>query len=523
MTLKTLSLVLVILVLAALPASATVSIFLSSQGSQNPPVRPGSRVAWVLAADRSVQDTDTEAVDVAITMTVPSVIANFTASGDGWSCSTSPGATVCSTSMTAATAFSKPLRVEFDAPATADGGRFVVPATLATSLPNTHPSISALLVANVYRTFAVTTADDFGAGSFRDAIAHANERCDGTVACLIPFSGPMTIEPQSPLPAVTACLLTIDGGIARATSPDVDRPVEISGGKAGFANGLELRSWCGVTLRGITINGFAANGLVLAQPQAPVPFGQEPLRVEDCFIGTDTTASIARPNGMRGIALETPFTNAAIQYCTISGNRYSGIAVWQGMNVEISSCLIGAGRNFRPLGNGASGVFADGGNVSVDAFVAYNHDFGVAIGPNALHVNVAAGGLFANAVDLDWGLNGPTRTDPASRMPPVPQLIDATYDPATNRTIVRGVLPAEGRHIGFHQYSIRIFERSEGRYLERFPQVNFSATVTGDIPFTMNLSGDLRNRTLVGQTIYTQEIQETETDSSEISESIVAH
>jgi hypothetical protein len=522
MTPKIIFLTLAIGVLAALPASATISIFLSSQGSQQP-VLPGTRVAWTLFADRSVQDTNTEAVDVTITMTVPSVIANFTVSGDQWNCSASGATTVCSTSMTAATALSKPMRVEFDAPTTTDGGRFVIPATLATSLPNTHPSISALLVTNVYRTFAVTTADDFGAGSLRDAITRANERCDFTVACLISFAGPMTIEPRSQLPAVTACLLTIDGGIARATSPDIARPVEISGGKAGFANGLELRSWCGVTLRGITVNSFAANGIVLAQPKAPAPFGQEPLRVEDCFIGTDTTASIARPNGMRGIALETPFTNASILYNTISGNRYSGIAVWQGMNVEISSCRIGAGRNFQPLGNGASGVFADGGNVSVNAFVAYNHDFGVAIGPNALHVDAPADGLFANGVDLDWGLNGPTRTDPASRMPPVPQLIDVTYDPAKNITIVRGILPAEGRHIGFHQYSVRIFESSGGRYLARFPQANFSAVVTGDIPFTMNVTGDLRNRTLVGQTIYKQEVQETETDSSEISESIVAH
>jgi hypothetical protein len=519
MTLKTLSLVLAIIVLASLPASATISIFLSSQGSQQP-VLPGTHVAWILYAARSSSDTDTEAVDVAITMTVPSVLSNFTASGDGWNCS---GTVVCGASMTAASKFTAPLRVEFDAPATTDGGRFVIPATLATSLPNTHPSISALLVANVYRTFAVTTADDFGTGSLRDAIARANERCDGTISCLIPFAGPMTIEPQSQLPAVTACNLTIDGGIARATSPDIARPVEISGGKAGFANGLELRSWCGVTLRGITVNSFAANGIVLAQPQAPPPFGQEPLQVEDCFIGTDTTASIARPNGMRGIAVETPFTRAAIRYSTISGNHYSGIAVWQSNAVEISSCLIGAGRSFRPLGNGASGIFIDGGNVSVGAFVAYNHDFGVAVGRNALHVNAQADGLFANGVDLDWGLDGPTRTDPAGRMPPVPQLIDAIYDPTNNMTIVRGVLPAEGRHTGFHQYSVRIFESSGGRYLARFPQANFSATVTGDIPFTMNLSGDLRNRTLVGQTIYSQEIQEGDTDSSEISESIVGH
>jgi len=527
MTLKTISLVLAILVLAALPASATVSIFLSSQGSQQP-VLPGTRVAWTLFAARSVQDTNTEAVDVVITMTVPTVLSNFTASGEQWNCSTSTsstnGTTVCSTSMTAATAFTKPMRVEFDAPATTDGGRFVVPATLATSLPNAHPSISAALIVNTFRTFAVTTADDFGAGSLRDAIARANERCDFSVACLITFAGPMTIEPQSPLPAMTACNITIDGGVAFNTSQDVRRPVEISGTKAGFANGLEIRSGCGVTLRGLTVNNFAQNGILLAGTKASNFPVQWALSVEGCFIGTDTNASEARPNGLRGIAVESPFDSASIRNSTLSGNQRSGVAVWSASRTEIESCRIGVGREGRALGNGASGILINGGNASIHSAVAYNRDFGIAVGPDAQHVSAGVDGLFANGVqDYDWGLNGPTRTDPASRMPPVPQLIDATYDPAKNRTIVRGILPAEGRHIGFHQYSVRIFESSGGRYLAQFPQINFSATVTGDIPFTMNLTGDLRNRTLVGQTIYSQEIQEGDTDSSEISESIVAH
>ena len=165
------------------------------------------------------------------------------------------------------------------------------------------------------------------------------------------------------------------------------------------------------------------------------------------------------------------------------------------------------------------------GSATIHSTVAYNRDFGVAVGPDAQNVAARIDGLFANGVqDYDWGLNGPTRTDPAGRMPPAPQLIDATYDPAKNMTIVRGVLPAEGRHIGFHQFSIRIFEISEGRYIDRFAQTNLSATVTGDIPFTMNVTGDLRNRVLVGQTIYIQDIQEgDETDSSEVSPPVVAH
>jgi hypothetical protein len=523
-TSKTFSLVLSIILFAALPASATVSIFLGTNGSQQP-VTSGSRVAWTLVAARSVADTDTEAVDVVITMTVPSVIANFTASGDQWICSTSSSTTVCRTSLAAATPYSSRLRVEFDAPATADGGRFVIPATLATSLPNIHPSISAEIVVNVYRSFAVTTADDFGAGSFREVIARANERCDFTAACLITFAGPMTIEPQSPLPAVTACNLTIDGGIARDASQDIPRPVEISGANAGFANGLEIRSWCGVTLRGLTVNNFAENGILLAETQANDYRVQWTLSVESCFIGTDTNATEARPNGLRGISVESPFATAAISNSTISGNQRSGVAVWAGLRTGIGSCRIGVGRDGRALGNGASGVLINGGYASIQSTIAYNGDFGIAVGPDALHVAAGIDGLFANIVqDYDWGLNGPTRTDPAGRMPPAPELIDAVYDPARNMTVVRGVLPAEGRHTGFYQYSIRILESSGGRYIDQFAQTNVSATVTGDIPFTMNVAGDLRNRALVGQTIFTADVEEGDaTDSSEISAPVVAH
>ncbi|HEX7678886.1 MAG TPA: hypothetical protein VF713_12225, partial [Thermoanaerobaculia bacterium] len=120
MTLKTKFLVLTIAILAALPASATVSIFLSADGFSLP-VPPGSHVVWILFANRSAQDTNTEAVDVVITITVPSVLSNFIASGDRWNCTTSSSTTVCGTSLTATTRFSTPLQVEFNAPTTADG------------------------------------------------------------------------------------------------------------------------------------------------------------------------------------------------------------------------------------------------------------------------------------------------------------------------------------------------------------------------------------------------------------------
>jgi len=248
----------------------------------------------------------------------------------------------------------------------------------------------------------VTTPDDFGAGSFRAALERANERCDFTSACLITFAGPMTIEPQSPLPAVTACNLIIDGGIAPDTSQDIARPVEISGGKAGLANGLEIRSECNVTVRGLTVNNFAQNGILLADTKENDLRLQWTLFVDGCFIGTDTNASehgewVARDRrrGTIRLALDPEQHDQR--------HQRSGVAVWAASRIEIDSCRIGVGRDGRALGNGASGILVNSGSATIHSTVANNRDFGVAVGPDAQNVAAGIAGLFANGVqDYDW-------------------------------------------------------------------------------------------------------------------------
>jgi len=510
-------------VLFALPAAASVDYFLSiNTNTLVNPVDPGSR-ARISAFVVPVCCHTNDPTDATVTIPLPPGSTNISAPGEfgGWACSVAGTTVTCNTHLAATPPFPG-IIVDFNVPSSLDGVTFHGTATLTTTVADDRPSDNvATFFVSVYRILTVTTADDFGAGSLRDTIAQANTLCE-TSACKMIFAGPMTIEPKSPLPAITTGMV-IDGGVATGTSLDVERPVEITGTKAGFANGLEIRTSRAVTLRGLTINGFAANGVVLAEPKALPPSGQEQIAVEGCFIGTNTTATEARPNGMRGIAVETPFTNASINNCTVSGNRYSGIAVWAAQAVNIGG-RIGVGRNNTPLGNGASGVFIDGGGYAlVGGSIAYNHDFGVAVGPHAVHADVHADSVFANGVlDLDWGLNGPTRTDPEGRMPPVPVLIDATYDPARNVTVVRGVLPAEGRKTsGFN--AVRIFEEVGGRRVARFPQANFFNLGPGDVPFTLNVSGDLRGGPISAQTDYYEFADGIPVDSSEISDTIVAH
>jgi hypothetical protein len=510
-----------LLVLIALPAAASVDYFLSVN-SPFVTYDPGARAritAFVVPVCCRVNDP----TQATVTIPLPPGSTNISAPGEfgGWTCDVNGSAVTCTTFL-AATPPYPGIVVDFNVPPSIDGTAFSGKATLATTVTDDNPAnnVSDVRV-SVYRIMQVTTADDFGAGSLRETIGRANAECAG-IACKMTFAGPMTIEPLSPLPAITACNLLIDGGIASATSLDVPRPVEISGAKSTFANGLEIRSYCGVTLRGLTVNGFGANGIVLAAPAAPRDTAQQLLTVESCFIGTDSTASEARPNGMRGIAVETPFTDAAISNCTVSGNRYSGVAVWASSSVRIGG-RIGVGRGGKALGNGASGIYIDGGVAQISfGPIAYNHDFGVGVGPHASHVTVQPEGVFANRVqDIDWGLDGPTLTDRSGRMPPAPVLLDAVYDAAKDLTIVSGVLPGEGRKSGLN--SVRLFQRTPTATIALFPQTNLSVGPGSDAPFTMSIRGDLRSVSIAGQTAWAQFPDSFPLDTSELSAAIVVH
>src|SRR4051794_28979998 len=295
-----------LLVLFVLPSVASADFFLSVNSLVSP-VDPGVR-ARVSAFVVPGCCLTNNATDATVTIPLPAGSTNITAPGEfgGWACSVAGTTVTCTTHLAAMPPYPG-IIVDFDVPSSLDGVVFRGQATLATTVPDERPENNvADVVVTVYRILKVTTADDFGAGSLRDTLTQANTLC-GTSACKMTFAGPMTIEPKSPLPAITAGMV-IDGGVAAGTSLDTERPVEISGTKAGFANGLEIRTSREVTLRGITINGFGANGLVLAEPKSTN--GQGQIKVEGCFIGTNTTATEARPNGMRGIAVETPFTNA---------------------------------------------------------------------------------------------------------------------------------------------------------------------------------------------------------------------
>jgi hypothetical protein len=160
--------------------------------------------------------------------------------------------------------------------------------------------------------------------------------------------------------------------------------------------------------------------------------------IHDNFLGVDPTGTHAAPNG-RGIVFNERlyYSSTVVKGNLISGNRHSGIWMGRGLRNSISSNVIGLDTQYQPLGNGASGIYVGPGASDADIrgnYVAFNHDFGIAIDRRAIGTDIGPNSIYANAqLGIDLGLDGPTaKSDPV----PAPDILSATYDPASNKTIL---------------------------------------------------------------------------------------
>jgi titin len=170
-----------------------------------------------------------------------------------------------------------------------------------------RPHLEALEGRWVPSTFLVTTTDDAGAGSLRQAILDANATPGTNEIHFAIGDGHQTIRPTSPLPAVTHTV-TIDG----TTQPGfVDSPlIEINGADAGFdSNGLVIRA-DNSTIEGLAINAFrddihdiTDSGIVLSGSGNVV---------QGNYLGTDGTSNPSVGN------------NAGVLISAGSNNRIGG-------------------------------------------------------------------------------------------------------------------------------------------------------------------------------------------------------
>ena len=153
--------------------------------------------------------------------------------------------------------------------------------------------------------------------TLRSAIQQTNAGSGATIEFNISASGVQTISPTSSLPAITKPVF-IDGYSQSGASAGTVL-IELDGTNAGSGtNGLTL-SGEGSVVRGLAINSFGGNGIVLqGRKGGQVLVGN--------YIGTDDTGAIDEGNGAAGVYINGA-PNVVLRDSVISGNATYGVHV----------------------------------------------------------------------------------------------------------------------------------------------------------------------------------------------------
>ena len=184
----------------------------------------------------------------------------------------------------------------------------------------------------------VTNTNDTGAGSLRQALADANSNAGpDTILFNIPQNDPgfssdngtWTIQPLSPLPAISDSELVIDGSsqatfIGTDTNP-AGPEIVINGSQAGAStDGLQIFSSQNV-IQHLVINGFSSYGILVSGENA---YDNE---IVGNYIGTDAAGNDSVSNslgifisGASGTLVGGPEPDSGN---LLSGNRVSGLYI----------------------------------------------------------------------------------------------------------------------------------------------------------------------------------------------------
>lgn len=167
----------------------------------------------------------------------------------------------------------------------------------------------------------VTNTNDSGIGSLRQAITTSNSASGQSTICFaIPGSGLHTIVPMSSLPSITNPAI-IDG----TSQPGYNGVplVELNGANVTNQPGIWITAG-NSTVRGLIINRFGLNGVIMTNAGNNTIAGN--------YIGTDSTGTVAAPNGTDGIGILNSPNNiiggtTAADRNVVSGNTGNGIGI----------------------------------------------------------------------------------------------------------------------------------------------------------------------------------------------------
>ena len=219
--------------------------------------------------------------------------------------------------------------------------------------PSNNTATSTTTVTPSALTFVVTTTNDSGPGSLRQAITDSNLNPGSTnqISFAIPGTGPFTIAPTSLLPEIVVPAVidaTTQNGFAGAPV------VELNGANSSGAAGLNITGG-GSTIRGFVINRFGAAGITMAANGGNV--------IEGNYLGTDLSGTAEAHNGT-GV---DPFSaNNRIGGTTanarniISGNLNGGVII---AGATATGNVVSG--NYIGTNAGGTGALPNGGGVFI--------------------------------------------------------------------------------------------------------------------------------------------------------------
>jgi FG-GAP-like repeat len=206
--------------------------------------------------------------------------------------------------------------------------RSVPPTVFSGTIFRLRPRLEVIEDRTLLSTFVVSNTGDSGPGSLRQAIVDSNNAtgATNTIDFDISGSGVQTINPLSPLPAITNPVL-IDG----ASQPGYSGTplIELSGSQAGGGDGLTITG-AGVSVRDLDINNFSQGaGIHITGTGATGNW------VYGNFLGTDPTGTQAEPDdygveidgGASGNLIGTngDGVNDAAERNLLSGDLFAGV------------------------------------------------------------------------------------------------------------------------------------------------------------------------------------------------------
>ena len=226
--------------------------------------------------------------------------------------------------------------------------------------------------------------DGNGNCTLRAAIQEANRVDGSTIEFNISGSGTRTIQPASALPTISRTVF-IDG-FSQSSASSTNYRIELDGTNAGTnANGLTMsgtESW----VRGLVINRFGGNGIVLQGS------GGKQV-IEGNRIGTNVSGSSDSGNGKSGV-LVSGADGVILRGNLISGNDGHGVEISGGADdAIIDRNIFGANAGgTSDLGNTGSGIHISNGDDAAisDNVITGNDSHGVSLTGSSTYDNVVA-------------------------------------------------------------------------------------------------------------------------------------